>query len=134
MEIIGEILLAILQFIGELLLQLVFEFLAELGLHSLKAVFEERPHPALAAIGYILLGAGAGGLSLLIVPQLIIHDTRHRFANLLLTPLAAGAIMAGIGALRRRRDQEPVRIDRFGYGALFAFSMAAVRFLWGGGI
>lgn len=127
-----EILGAVLQFIGEFLLQIVFETLAELGLHSVKAVFiEERPHPLFAVMGYILLGSAAGGISLLVVPHLIIHRPPARIANLVLTPLGSGAVMAAVGALRRRRDGELIRLDRFGYGVLFALSMSLVRFLWG---
>ena len=39
--------------------------------------------------------------------------------------------MAGIGAWRRRRDQELIRLDRFAYGYLFALAMAAIRFAFG---
>lgn len=131
MEILFEILGAILQFFGEFLLQILFEAAAELGLHSIKSVFEQRPAPFFAGLGYIILGAAAGGISFLIAPHLIIHHHWARVANLFLTPLASGAAMAAIGALRRRRDDELVRLDRFGYGFLFAASMALVRFAWG---
>jgi hypothetical protein len=130
-EIIFEILGGLLELVGEFLLQVVFEALAEVGLHSVKSVFEKRPDPVFAALGYIILGAAAGGLSLLLVPHLIIHHRLARIANLVLTPLASGAVMAAIGALRRRRDEELVRLDRFGYSVLFAASMAVVRFVWG---
>ncbi len=126
-----EILAAVLQLIGEFLLQIVFEALAELGLHSIKAVFVERSHPMFASVGYIILGAAAGGISLLVVPHLIIHRPSHRIANLILTPLASGTVMSGVGALRRRRNEEVIRLDRFSYGALFALSMSVVRFFWG---
>jgi hypothetical protein len=45
----------------------------------------------------------------------------------------AGVAMAALGAWRRRRDEEPILLDRFAYGFLFAFVMAAVRFFWGDG-
>lgn len=35
-----------------------------------------------------------------------------------------------IGSLRRKKGQETLRIDTFLYGALFAFSLAFVRFAW----
>jgi hypothetical protein len=130
-EIIFEILGWILQFVGEFLLQMLFEALAELGLHSVKSVFERKPDPFFAALGYIILGAAAGGISFLIAPHLIIQHHGARVANLFLTPLASGVAMAAIGALRQRRDDELIRLDRFGYGFLFAASMALVRFVWG---
>lgn len=52
-------------------------------------------------------------------------------ADLILTPIAAGAVMAALGAGRRRRDQELIRLNRFPYGFLFAFAMAVVRFAGG---
>jgi len=132
MDILFEIVAAVLQLIGEFLLQAVFEVLAELGMHSIKEVFH-RPAPTnafLAAFGYFLIGAGAGGLSLYFVPATLIHHAAARIANLLLTPLASGFLMTLLGAWRRRRDQEPIRLDRFGYAFLFALSMAVVRFIW----
>jgi hypothetical protein len=36
--------------------------------------------------------------------------------------------MALIGIWRDRRGQEPIRLDRFAYGYLFALSLALVRF------
>lgn len=132
MEILFEFAAFLLQACGEFLLQMAFELLAELGLHSVREVF--RPsvptNPFLAAIGYALLGAGAGALSLHFRPALLIHHTGAQIANLFATPFAAGIVMALVGVWRRRRDQQPVLLDRFGYGFLFALSMALVRFVW----
>ena len=132
MEIIVELLFALLQFIAELALQLLFEVLAELGLHSIRAAV--RPsgssHPLLAALGYAILGAIVGGISLLVFPSNFISVAWLRVVNLVAAPLVAGAAMAGLGAWRKRRAQEPVLLDRFAYGFLFAVSMALVRFMW----
>jgi hypothetical protein len=49
-------------------------------------------------------------------------------ANLVFTPLAVGGIMSAIGAWRARRGDGLLRIDRFSYGYLFAFAVAAVRY------
>ena len=132
MEIVFEILFVLLQFVGELVLQVILEALAELGLHSVRETFR-RPkpsHPALAAVGYAILGAAAGAISLWLFPQLFIDTPRLRILNLLVTPVAAGAVMASIGAWRRKRDKELIRLDRFAYGFLFALAMALVRFVW----
>jgi hypothetical protein len=132
-EIIVELLLAILQILGELVLQIVLEALAELGLHSVREPFR-RPkplHPVLAAIGYGIFGAGAGALSLWLLPNLFITVEWLRIANLVITPVAAGGVMVAFGVWRRRRDEELIRLDRFSYGFLFAFAMALVRFIWG---
>ena len=133
MEIIFELLVALLQLIAEVVLQIVFEALAELGLHSLREPFRrpEPLHPVFAAIGYAIFGAIAGGISLWLFPHLFISAQWLRVANLLATPLAAGAVMGAFGAWRRRRNEDLIRLDRFGYGFLFAFTMAVVRFVWG---
>jgi hypothetical protein len=39
--------------------------------------------------------------------------------------------MASVGAWRRRRELETIRLDSFAYGFCFAFFMALVRFAWG---
>lgn len=120
MEILFEVLLWLLQFAAELLLQIVAEALAELGLHTLREPFRRpQPQPWLAAIAHFLFGALAGALSLLFFP-----------AAFIAAPLAAGCVMAGFGAWRRRRGEELLRIDRFAYGFLFAFAMSLVRFVF----
>ena len=133
MEILGEILLGLIQFLLELLLQLIFETLVEAGVHGIVEVFDRRQpqDPWVAAIGYLFLGAICGALSLWLFPALFIGNATLRVLNLLLTPVAAGALMAALGAWRRRRNQELIRLDRFFYGFLFARAMALVRFIWG---
>ena len=132
MEILAEIAFALLQVVGELVLQMVFELLAELGVRGVGETFRRsRPaNPLLAAVGYAVLGAAAGGLSLLMFPSSVIDSPTLRVANLVCTPLAAGAVMSLVGAWRRRKDQELIRLDRFAYGFLFALAMALVRFAW----
>lgn len=133
MEILFELLFVLLQFVGELLLQIILEFLFELGLHSVREPFR-RPkplHPSLAAIGYVILGAAAGAISLWIFPELFIATGWLRVVSLVVTPAAAGAAMAAIGAWRRTKAKEVIRLDRFAYGFLFALAMAIVRFWWG---
>lgn len=133
MEIIFELIFALVQLVGELILQIILEAIVEIGLHSVREPFR-RPkplHPALAAIGYAILGAMAGAISLWIFPRLLINTDWLRVANLMITPIAAGGVMAAVGAWRRKRDRELIRLDRFTYGFLFALAMAGVRFVWG---
>jgi hypothetical protein len=136
MEILVELLLQalwfILQFIFEMVLQIIGEALFELGVRGVRETFKRPPpSPALAAVGYVILGAIAGGISLWLFPNLFIGPTWARWANLVLTPVAAGVAMAGIGRLRLKKGQAIVRLDTFAYGFLFALPMAVVRFVWG---
>lgn len=132
MEILAELALIVVQFLGELLVQVVFEALAEVGFQAFRRRRPEaRPvHPILAALGYLALGAGAGGLSLLVLPHSLIDGQYLRIAHLVLTPLALAVIMGVIGAWRRRHDQSLVRLDHFGYAYVFALALALVRFVW----
>lgn len=129
MEFIFEI---ILQFLGELLLQMVFELLVELGFHSIADTAKKPRNAVLSSIGFILLGAVAGGVSMLIFPTSLIHSANLRAINLFATPFAIGAIMMLIGKVRDRKGQTLVKLDRFGYAFAFAFSMSLVRFVAAG--
>ena len=116
-----------IQFLVEVLLQIVFEVLAELGLRSLVAPFRKPPEPWLATLGYVLFGLVAGALSLWMFPELFIQTPTMQLVGLILIPIAAGTAMAALGAWRRRRDQALIRLDRFVYGYVFALAMALVR-------
>ena len=128
MEFIFELLF---EFFGELLLQIVFELLAELGWRGVSAPFRKSAHPLVAGIGYAVFGAIAGGLSLWWFPNLFIASHLGRVANVVVTPLLAGTAMALLGAWRRRRDQQTGLLDRFAYAFIFAMAMALVRFRFG---
>ena len=84
--------------------------------------------PVLRVVGQGLAGAVIGGLSLLIVPHLLIHNGFLRIANLALAPLATGLLMLGVSRWRGRDDDLP----SFASGFAFAFSMALVRLNWAG--
>jgi hypothetical protein len=127
MEVIFEILF---QIFGEILLQLLFECLAELGLRSLADTLEKPRNPVLSTVGFVIWGAIAGGLSLLIFPHSPIASLQLRQANLLITPIIVGGVMMLIGRQRNKRGQTLVRLDRFSYAFVFAFTMAVVRFIW----
>ncbi|MES2950346.1 MAG: hypothetical protein V4858_17525 [Pseudomonadota bacterium] len=125
MEIIFEV---VFGFFGELVLQLLGEILMEFGLHSVAEPFRRKPSPWLAAIGYALLGAAIGGLSLLVFPDYLVASKGLRITNVALSPIVAGLSMAALGAWRARRGQAVLRIDKFSYGYLFALGFALVRF------
>jgi hypothetical protein len=120
----------VLQFLGELLLQLSAELLLELGLHSMANVFERPRNPALSVIGYLLWGAIAGGLSLLLFPASFVHNHVLKLANLFITPIVLGGCMMLVGKFRARKEMHIIRLDSFAYGFLFAFSMSLVRYMW----
>jgi len=127
MEIILEVLW---QIFGELLLQVAAEMLVELGIRSLTETLHRPQNPIYATIGYILWGAFAGAVSLLIFPSSAITDPKLRWINLVVTPALVGAMMVMVGKARSKKGQDLIRLDRFGYAFVFAFVMSLVRFVW----
>lgn len=120
----------ILELLGEFLLQVVIEALAEAGFRAVAAPFRRPVHPWLAALGYALFGAIFGGLSLLVFPNNLVAGV-WRVGNLILTPVAVGVAMMLIGAWRNARNLDGsigMPIARFAYGYLFALTLALVRF------
>ncbi|HEX8846930.1 MAG TPA: hypothetical protein VF791_19970 [Pyrinomonadaceae bacterium] len=129
MAVLFEILF---QFLLEFFLQIFGELLVELGLRSLSEPFRAREarSPFLTFIGYGLLGAIAGGISLLIFPRSFVRSSSMHGISLLLTPALAGLVMSGLGWLRGRQGSSLIKLDSFGYGFIFAFGMALLRFLF----
>ncbi len=126
MEAIFEI---VFEIFGEFLLQLVFELLVQGGMR----VAGKRDHPVrqpsvwMTGIGYALFGAAAGALSVWLLPHYLLATPQLRLGYLLLAPIGAGAVIAGIGLLRIRKGKREVGIDRFIFGYIFALAFALVR-------
>jgi len=127
MEVIFE---ALFEIFGELILQVLFEALAEVGIHLRRKDANNQPPRSrtLLVIGYALLGVIAGGVSLLVFSHSLAHTHNGRVVTLLLVPLAAALMTVWLGKWRARRGQEPVSLDRFMYAYLFALGMGCVRY------
>jgi hypothetical protein len=128
MEFIFEVLFEIF---GELILQVLFEALAEVGVHLTRRQSADAPRSGWRLmIGYTVLGLLAGALSLLVFSHSLAHTRNGRLATLLLVPLLAALSTVLLGKLRVRKGQALAGIDRFMYAYLFAMAMACVRFAW----
>src|ERR1700692_3272548 len=119
-ELLLELLLELL---GEFLLELALAAALDLVLRAIAKVFEafRLANPVLASASYVLLGALAGGLSLLIVPHPFVHPSRLHGINLLVSPIATGLAMSLLGSMLSRYGKKVTRIESFGYGFAFAF-------------
>lgn len=129
MEVLFELLFEIF---GEVLLQVVFEALAEVGIHLTRgrvAHAQSRSKWRLM-LGYSILGALAGAVSLLLFSHSLAHSHNGRLATLLLAPVIAAATTVALGKWRTSKGQEPVPLDRMAYAYLFALGLAAVRYAW----
>lgn len=143
MEVLIELLL-------ELMLNLFLEGITEVGGHKVKKVRQKRrdgkaekarqagtAEPAelepmneeTAIVVYTGLGLFLGYLSILLFPNSFIKNQTARLVYLFVGPMTAGLIMSMVGRLRDSKGQEPIRLDRFVYGFLFAFTLTGLRFL-----
>ena len=86
----------------------------------------------MAAVGIVLMGGLAGVLTSLIWPTLILRPGPIPGISLLVSPIVSGLVMDRYGAWREDHGAERSHLGTFWGGALFAFSMALVRFLWVG--
>ena len=133
MEELLEIILSfIIEVFGEALLQLVFELLAELGVRSLtgRKTVDGQPGRVLSFMGCALLGVVAGAISYGLFPHHLIHKSAFRLANVVVTPLAAGALMAWLGSWHNKRGRRVVGLDKFFNGWVFALVFALIRYKW----
>lgn len=127
MEILAEILFLLLQ----LLFEVFGEIILELGLSGLKEAFgRENRSPILATLGYLLLGAIVGGLSILLWPMRIIGSSTIPGISLVAGPLAGGAAMEAWGRWRRKRGHDTTNLATFYGGGAFALAFAIVRLVW----
>ncbi len=131
-ELLAELLGYLLAFLWDVVIQVVGEFLAELGMRaSREALRSHRTEsPVLAAIGYAIFGAVLGGLSMFVVPPRPVRHPTLRVVNLIAAPMAAGLVMKAVGDYRARRGKRPGGLESFGYAFLFALAFALVRFFW----
>lgn len=124
MELLFE---GLIELLGEVLLQFLFELLAE----AIREAFgrESSSNKWFAAFGAILMGAVAGGISVLFLPhRLISTGARIPGLSLLIAPLVAGYGMSLVGKGLRAMGRNPSNLATFLGGSLFAFAMAAIRF------
>ncbi len=119
----------LVQFVLEVLGQLIFELLTSLGWESVKDTFRPRRHasPILSAIGQFLLGGIAGGISLLILPERVATRSFLPGVSLLLSPIGTGIVMHSIGEMWPDDWREKPALFSFWSGAIFALGMALVR-------
>jgi hypothetical protein len=131
---------SIIEFIFELLLQLlleifgqiIFELATAFGSESLKDSVRRKREatPLVSGIGHFLMGLLAGGLSLLLFGSRLTRPGPFPGVSLIVSPLGTGLAMHWLGELQRDQGNSPPRLFTFRAGAIFAFGMALVRFLY----
>ncbi len=128
MEFLFEILFSVF---GELLLQLLFEVLVDIGFGALASSAQvAKRNPVVTFLGYVCLGAIAGGLSLLLLHNHLLKAMWLRVAMLVVIPAVAGWLMSFIGSRREAKGGERTRLESFINGWGFALAMGLVRFFF----
>jgi hypothetical protein len=126
-----ELIEFIVGLVVELLLEVLGEAVLEVGLAGLKeALGRENRSPQFAAVGYFILGASLGGVSLLLCPGRLLWQPPVPGLSLFAAPLAGGGAMLAWGRFRRRRGHDTTNLASFPGGAAFALGYALVRFVW----
>jgi hypothetical protein len=130
-ELLGTILVGIVELLGEVLLEGAFGELTGLLSRVVRRfrVTVRRSNPILATVVFALVGVAFGFLSAWMFPHPLVHPSKVHGISLLISPIVAGPLMAQIGRTLRSWGRQSVRIESFGYGFVFAFAMAVVRLL-----
>jgi hypothetical protein len=130
LELLGIILEAILQIVGEWLLVLLGKGIASV-FKSIQCAFADffDLHPIAIGIGLVILGAGSGFLSVVAFPHPLVHPSRAPGLSVILSPLITGIVMSQAGRILRSKGRKTTRIESFSYGYVFALAMSIVRFV-----
>lgn len=130
-DLIAQILLTLAEAFLELLLEFAGEIIVELLLRGGRKLFARLllANQFMSVLLIALMGLALGLGSVRLFPHPLVHPSRFHGISLVISPLAAGLVMAQVGRLVRSRGSKPVAIESFGYGFVLALSMAFVRFL-----
>ena len=120
----------------ELLVEVLGEALFAMAGAVVKAAFreaisdEDQSTRALAAIGHCLMGAIAGGVSLLLLQREVVRHVVFPGMSLILAPICTGALLEFLGRWWVRRGNVRMALFTFWGGFYFALGMAVVRFAY----
>jgi hypothetical protein len=130
-----DLLAGLLAAIAEVLFEAVFETacgaLASLLTRATSKLFKAITdvNPAATALSLGMLGALVGFLSVVTYPHALVHPSQFHGVSVIASPVLTGLAMFELGRLLRSHGRSVMPIDSFGYGFVFAFAMALVRFL-----
>lgn len=121
-----------LEAVLEIAFSLVGELFMDLGWVAVSHVLstKRRRRTLLGLFGLFLFGLLLGGISVWVHPAHFFHTKRMRLVILLIAPLVAGAVMHVYGRSKRRRGRYQSSLATFTGGAILAFGIHLVRYLW----
>jgi hypothetical protein len=125
-----EILIVVLQVLGELILQVLIYLPFEWPRSFSRRHREDRGESGCGwGALYLLLGALIGWLSVLIFPHVLLPYPWLRIANLIAAPLACGWISYALARWRQSRGLRAEPGAHFFSGLLFALAFVVTRFV-----
>jgi hypothetical protein len=100
-----------------------------MGISSVRHATSRSRHanPALAALGFLLLGGLCGALTGWLLPNRLLPAPPVANISLVVAPLAGGVMMHLYGEWKRMAGKDPSLLATYWGGALFAFAFAAAR-------
>jgi hypothetical protein len=130
-ELLAGVLAVIAEVLFEALVEIVCGGLASLLTRGISKFFKSISDFNPIATTFVLgmLGALVGFLSVIVYPHPLVHPSRFHGVSVIASPLITGFVMSQLGRLLRNRGRSVTPIESFGYGFVFAFAMALVRFL-----
>lgn len=123
-----EVLIVILQFLGELILEVLASSPLEFFSNSQASVNSDSRENS--CIKWFCGGALLGGLSLLVLHNSMISLTILRLANLVLAPILSGLVSKGIASYRAQRDPAFMPRTNFWQAFWFTFGLVLIRFMY----
>jgi len=124
-----EIIVLVLSFVGELLIESLMYFPWDIFMAS----YERKKEGEINNFGWfaisLFFGIGIGYVSLRLLPKIIIQYSWLRILNLILAPLIAGAIAVNMS--KRREQKELTTNNKLHYliGFLFTLGLVSVRYV-----
>lgn len=125
-----EVLVLLVQVVAEVLVDVLIYLPFDVPLSRDEKTGERRGAGWLFV--YALAGGVLGGLSLLLVPDLVLRSPALRLANLAVAPLASGGVSWGLAAWRRSRGARADPPTHFWTAFWFVLAFGAVRLAYGG--
>lgn len=128
---IEMILAALLEVLLGIVLQVVCEFLFAIGWVAVSSPFRRRREMpvALAATGIVVIAAASGWFYDLVFPRAILDSSPLSGVSILVSPIVVGALTHLGGRWLKKSGRPSTHLMTFWGGALFAFVLAAIRFL-----
>ena len=123
---------AVIELVFQIAIEVLLQAAAAFGWESVRQAVRRGPqrNPLLPAVGQMLMGAVAGGISVWLVPTRLTEASLFPGISVILSPLVNGLIMDELGDRWSSRGRERPALFNFRAGACFAFGMALVRFLY----